>query len=171
VWRFFLPSDPKIRWTSLQDQHSAILAIRIPNFPDVFFCQLFVPIVPLWFKNPARQNPARPYIRIMKFPWKKIITNKYFIASVVFAGYMIFADKNNVIEQYELQKQYTKIKREHQYYEDQIKQARQQYDELFTNDKSLEKFAREKYLMKRDDEDVFVIVKPQKEEQKPTAEE
>jgi cell division protein FtsB len=94
----------------------------------------------------------------MKFPWKKIITNKYFITSVVFVGYMIFADKNNMIEQYELQRQYNRIKTEHRYYEDQIRDARKQYDELFTNDKNLEKFAREKYLMKKDNEDVFVIV-------------
>lgn len=107
----------------------------------------------------------------MHLPWKKIITNKYFIASVVFVGYMIFADKNNVIEQYELQKQFTKIKKEHRYYEDQISTARKQYDELFTNDKNLEKFAREKYLMKKDNEDVFVIVKPEPVQEKPSAEE
>lgn len=94
----------------------------------------------------------------MQFPWRKIITNKYLIASVVFIAYMIFADKNNVIEQYKLQKQYTKVKREHQYYEEQIMNARKQQEELFGSDKNLEKFAREKYLMKRDNEDVFVIV-------------
>ncbi|MES2558379.1 MAG: septum formation initiator family protein [Bacteroidota bacterium] len=98
----------------------------------------------------------------MQFPWKKLITNKYLIASVVFVVYMIFADKNNVIEQYELQKQYTKIKREHRYYEEQIVNARKQQEELFGSDKNLEKFGREKYLMKRDNEDVFVIVKGEK---------
>lgn len=72
---------------------------------------------------------------------------------------MIFADKNNVIEQYKLQQQYTKIKREHKYYEQQIIDARKQQEELFSNEKNLEKFAREKYLMKKDNEDVFVIVK------------
>jgi cell division protein FtsB len=107
----------------------------------------------------------------MKFPWKKVITNKYFIATVVFVGYMIFADKNNVIEQYELQKQHNKIMREHRYYEQQIREARTRYDELFTNDRNLEKFAREKYLMKKDNEDVFVIVKPGSGKEKAAAQE
>ena len=75
---------------------------------------------------------------------------------------MIFADKNNVIDQYKLQQQYTKVKREHRYYQEQIFDARKQQDELFGTDKNLEKFAREKYLMKKDNEDVFVIVKQSK---------
>jgi cell division protein FtsB len=95
----------------------------------------------------------------MQFPFKKVVTNKYLIASVIFLVYMIFADKNNVIEQYKLQQQFTKIKREHKYYEQQIIDARKQQEELFSNEKNLEKFAREKYLMKKDNEDVFVIVK------------
>ncbi|AMS28143.1 hypothetical protein AEM51_09045 [Bacteroidetes bacterium UKL13-3] len=99
----------------------------------------------------------------MQFQWKKLVTNKYLIATVVFVVYMIFADKNNIIEQFELQKQYTKIKREHRYYEEQILNARKQQQELFGSEKNLEKFAREKYLMKRDNEDVFVIVKGEKQ--------
>lgn len=71
---------------------------------------------------------------------------------------MIFGDKNNVIDQYNLQKQYKKVKAEHSYYVEQIAKAKKDYNELFSNDKNLEKFAREKYLMKRDNEDVFVIV-------------
>jgi cell division protein FtsB len=90
---------------------------------------------------------------------KKILANKYIIATVIFIGFMIFGDKNNLIEQYELHKQYTKVKTEHDYYIRQIEKAKKDYNELFTNDRNLEKFAREKYLMKRDDEDVFVIVK------------
>jgi cell division protein FtsB len=107
----------------------------------------------------------------MQFPWKKVITNKYLIASAVFIVFMIFADKNNIIEQYKLQQQYTKVKREHRYYEEQILDARKQQDELFGNDKNLEKFAREKYLMKKDNEDVFVIVKKSKEKAIETSEE
>jgi len=94
----------------------------------------------------------------MQFPLKKLVTNKYLIATLVFVGYMIFADKNNIIEQYKLYNQHNKIKREHGYYQKQIIEARKQQEELFGNDKNIEKFAREKYLMKKDEEDVFVIV-------------
>jgi len=69
-----------------------------------------------------------------------------------------------VIDQYNLRKQYSKVKTEHDYYIDQIAKAKHDYNELFSNDKNLEKFAREKYLMKRDNEDVFVVVKNTKSE-------
>ena len=102
------------------------------------------------------------YICIMFQTIKNIIKNKYIIATVVFVVFMIFGDKNNIIEQYNLHKQYNKVKTEHNYYIEQIAKAKKDYNELFSNDKNLEKFAREKYLMKRDNEDVFVIVKKEK---------
>lgn len=70
---------------------------------------------------------------------------------------LLFADKGNVFDQYKLYTKYSKVKSENEYYKMQIEKARKDYNELFTNDRNLEKFAREKYLMKRDDEDVFVI--------------
>ncbi len=115
-------------------------------------------------------NRAAPYLCgffifvPMLVNWKKWITNKYLIALAAFILLLFFSDKNNVLDQYKMHKQYNKVKTEHRYYQKQIEDARRQYNELFSNDKNLEKFAREKYLMKRDDEDVFVIVAPQKSE-------
>ncbi len=94
----------------------------------------------------------------MIFDWKKVVTNKYLIATSLFVVMLFFSDKNSVIDQYKLHKQHNKVKAEHRYYEQEIENARKQYNELFSNDKNLEKFGREKYLMKRDDEDVYVIV-------------
>lgn len=94
----------------------------------------------------------------MKASIGKIVKNKYLIATAAFVALLIFSDKNSVIEQYKLQRQYNKVKTEHRFYQQQIEDAHRQYEELFTNDKNLEKFAREKYLMKKDNEDVFVIV-------------
>ncbi len=105
------------------------------------------------------------YICIMFDQIKNIIKNKYIIATVVFIVFIIFGDKNNVVEQYNLRKQYNKVKTEHDYYIEQIAKAKKDYNELFSNDRNLEKFAREKYLMKRDNEDVFVIVKKNKDDQ------
>jgi cell division protein FtsB len=90
--------------------------------------------------------------------WKKIMLNKYIIAIGAFVALLFFSDRNNIIDQFKLHKQYQKVKREHGFYKKQIEDAKKQYEELFTNDKNLEKFARERYLMKRDDEDVFVFV-------------
>ncbi len=102
------------------------------------------------------------YICIMFHTIKNIVKNKYVIATVLFVTFIIFGDKNNVVEQYNLRKQYSKVKSEHDYYIEQIAKAKKDYNELFSNNRNLEKFAREKYLMKRDNEDVFVIVKKEK---------
>ncbi|MFI5221795.1 MAG: septum formation initiator family protein [Bacteroidia bacterium] len=96
-------------------------------------------------------------IRILK----NIIRNKYIVATIVFLAFMFFSDKNNIIEQYRLRKEYSKVKAEHDYYATQLAKARKDYNELFSSKKNLEKFAREKYLMKRDNEDVFVILDKQ----------
>ncbi len=95
----------------------------------------------------------------MKLSWAKLITNKYIIATLAFVALLFFSDRNNIIDQFKLRKQYSKVKAEHKFYKQQIEDAKKQRDELFTSDKNLEKFAREKYLMKKDDEDVFVFVK------------
>jgi len=96
---------------------------------------------------------------LMKLSWAKLITNKYIIATLAFVVLLFFSDRNNILDQFKLRKQYNKVKAEHKFYQKQIEDAKQQRDELFTSDKNLEKFAREKYLMKKDDEDVFVFVK------------
>lgn len=50
------------------------------------------------------------------------------------------------------------LKHEREYYIGQIEKNKTEMKELFTNNKNLEKFAREKYYMKRSNEDVFVFV-------------
>lgn len=93
----------------------------------------------------------------------KLLQHKYKIISLIFLGYMIFFDKNSLIDQYKLKDEYNKVWEEKQYYVTQIEQAKKERDLLFTNDQALEKFAREKYHMKKDDEEVFIMVKEPKQ--------
>lgn len=111
------------------------------------------------FKSFKNIKPKIIKFELMKFNWAKLITNKYIIATLAFVALLFFSDRNNVIEQFKLRKQHNKVKAEHKFYQQQIEDAKKQRDELFTSDKNLEKFAREKYLMKKEDEDVFVFVK------------
>ena len=99
-------------------------------------------------------------MKLFKFvkAMKKILKNKYLLTLVVFLLWMLFFDKNNFLEQYQLHADLMKLKQEQKYYLDQIESAKREREELFSNMASLEKFAREKYLMKKDNEDVFVIV-------------
>lgn len=87
-----------------------------------------------------------------------LIRYRFSITLAFFVLWMLFFDQNNMIEQYKLRAQLRDLKAEKEYYLQEMAKAQQEYDELFTNQESLEKFAREKYLMKRDNEDIFVIV-------------
>ena len=55
-----------------------------------------------------------------------------------------------------------KLKTQKKFYVDEIKKDKEKLRELRTNPKTLEKFAREKYLMKKENEEIFVIVEEKK---------
>ena len=88
----------------------------------------------------------------------KVISNKYLIATIIFILLLLINDRNSIFEQIEYSRNLREIKETHQYYVSEIEKLRKTQTELFSNHKNLEKFAREKYLMKRDDEDIFVMM-------------
>ena len=73
-----------------------------------------------------------------------------------------FFDKNDIFSQLELTKKLSVLNEEKKYYLNEIEYNKTDLKELRTNPKNLEKFAREKYLMKKDNEDIFVIVQENK---------
>ena len=85
------------------------------------------------------------------------LKNKYLIALGVFAAIMLFFDKNDVFTQSDRKRQLRDLQESKQYYTDRIATERKELEELKSNPGTLEKYAREKYLMKRDNEDVFII--------------
>ena len=87
-----------------------------------------------------------------------LFKNKYFWVTAAFLVWMIFFDKNDLFSQYQYHQQVSKLKLERKFYLDQTAKVSKDLDELTSNPDKLEKFAREKYLMKKDNEDVFVIV-------------
>lgn len=90
----------------------------------------------------------------------QLFKNKYFIVVVAIIVWLLYFDRNDVFSQFELVKRCDKLKAEKNYYEEEITNNKKELDELRHNAKSLETFAREKYYMKKDNEDVFVFVKP-----------
>ncbi len=78
---------------------------------------------------------------------------------VAFTVWMLFFDKNDVISQYEYSTQLNKLKQEKDFYTKETDQVKKDLKELDSNLTTAEKFAREKYFMKKDNEDVFVVVK------------
>jgi cell division protein FtsB len=88
-----------------------------------------------------------------------LIRNKYFIAGIAFLTWMLFFDRNDLMSQYEYRAQLNKLQTEKEFYLKESEKAVRDLNELTTDKVKLEKFAREKYLMKKKNEDVFVIIK------------
>jgi cell division protein FtsB len=86
-----------------------------------------------------------------------LIKNKFFLVTVIFVVWMVFFDKNDLFSQYQYSQQLTKLEQERDFYKDEIVKVNRDLDELTSDKAKLEKFAREKYLMKKENEDVFVI--------------
>jgi len=95
-----------------------------------------------------------------------ILKNKYIITTIAFIIWMIFFDANSMINQYRLNKALEKVKKEKEFYIQEIKQDKETANGLMSNQDNLEKFAREKFLMKRDNEDVYIIIEENKEQKK-----
>jgi cell division protein FtsB len=88
-----------------------------------------------------------------------LLRNKYFLSVAAFAIWMLFFDRNDMVSQYEYRSEVNKLQEEKDFYVKEISLVKKDLNELNTNLNTAEKFAREKYFMKKDNEDVFVIIK------------
>ncbi|MCU0359354.1 MAG: septum formation initiator family protein [Bacteroidia bacterium] len=86
------------------------------------------------------------------------LKNKYLLSVLLILVWLVFFDKNDVFTQYELIQKCHKLNAEKDYYLKEIENNKKELDELRENSKTLETFAREKYLMKKENEDLFVFV-------------
>lgn len=84
--------------------------------------------------------------------------NFYILAGGIFVLWMLFFDSNDMYDQYLLNKKISQLEEDKQFYQKNIVELKKEMKELQTSPKQLEKFAREKYKMKKPKEDVFVIV-------------
>lgn len=96
----------------------------------------------------------------MKISKEKVLhalKNKFVLTSVIFIVWMLFFDQNNVIERLRAYTEYRQLLSDKDYYQKKIEDDTRKLDELRTNNENLEKFAREQYLMKKDNEDIFIV--------------
>jgi cell division protein FtsB len=87
----------------------------------------------------------------------KQFRNFYVIAAAVFFLWMLLLDPNNLIARFQLGSKLRSLEGEKEYYQEKIKEVEKDHDELFGDKESVEKFAREKYLMKKESEDIFIV--------------
>ncbi|HET7817972.1 MAG TPA: septum formation initiator family protein [Bacteroidia bacterium] len=90
---------------------------------------------------------------------KSYLTNKYFISLIAVIIWVIFFDKDDLLSQRQLRNKLHQLQEEKKYYQQEIEKNKEDINELKTNPENLEKFAREKYLMKKENEEIFVIIK------------
>jgi cell division protein FtsB len=90
------------------------------------------------------------------YPVLKILGNRYVIVLVFFMVWMLFLDNTSYMEQRILNQQLEELEDNKKYYQDEIRKDEENI-KLLKNPDQIEKYAREKYYMKRDSEDVYII--------------
>jgi cell division protein FtsB len=93
---------------------------------------------------------------ITKNPILKKLSNKYVLVILLFGVWMLFLDNYSYLEHRILDKEINELEDNEQYYRNEIK-ADQQKIKLLKNTNQVEKYAREKYFMKKDSEDIYII--------------
>ena len=93
---------------------------------------------------------------IVKYPFLKIIVNRYILVLIFFLIWMLFLDNYSYLEHRVLNQEIDEIEDNIDYYKSEIKKDSASIKHLKNNDR-VEKFAREKYYMKRENEDIYII--------------
>lgn len=106
-----------------------------------------------------RNNPFKPFIKAIPAP----LRNRYFIVLVFFFGWWIFFDKHDMLTQWRLQETHTQLKEHKAFYEEKIEEVKK---DRATINQNKEQYAREKYHMKKDKEDVYIFVDEHQKDKK-----
>ena len=88
----------------------------------------------------------------------KFFRSFYFLVSLAFLVWMLFFDANDFVTQFQTSQKLGILEDERDYYQEKIAEVQKDRKELLSNGELLEKFAREKYLMKKPSEDLYIIV-------------
>lgn len=100
-------------------------------------------------KNPIKKITDR-------HPLLKFMSNKYVLVLVFFIIWMLFLDNYSYMDHRFLNKEIEELETNKKYYQNEIKKDKKSIKTL-KNQHQIEKYAREKYYMKKDNEDIFII--------------
>jgi cell division protein DivIC len=101
-----------------------------------------------------RQNHKRLKIISYILP---IVRNKYLLSLIAFVVWMLFFDKNDMYTQWQRKRELNALEESKAYFTEEIAKEKKISEELRSNPTAIEKYARENYMMKRDDEDIFIV--------------
>ena len=88
------------------------------------------------------------------------LRNRYILTIIIFFVWLLLLDSNNLISRYKEMRNLRKLKSEKEYYVQRIEEDKRKLHELKTDNRNLEKFAREQYRMKKPEEDLYIILTP-----------
>lgn len=91
-----------------------------------------------------------------KYPWFKYVGNRYVLVLIFFTVWMLFLDNYSYLEHRVLNKELDKLETNKKFNQEEIKKDCLDIKRL-KNPDQIEKYAREKYYMKRDSEDIYII--------------
>lgn len=88
----------------------------------------------------------------------KYTKNFYFVFTMFFIIWMILIDSNDIVSQFKLSSKVSELEKQKEFYLERKQKIQEDREELMSNYELLEKFARERYLMKKKTEDLYVVV-------------
>lgn len=96
--------------------------------------------------------------RMIMGRYLKYTKNFYVIFTVLFVLWIVFIDTNDIVSQYTLRVKLRDLEKQKEFYQERKDKIKAEGEEMISNYELLERFAREKYLMKKKTEDLYVIV-------------
>jgi cell division protein FtsB len=85
------------------------------------------------------------------------ILNRYFLVSLGFLVWMLFFDQRDFFQQRERAAELHKLEAAKKYYQEEIEDTKKQLENLQNNPAAIEKYARERYLLRREGEEVYLF--------------
>ena len=88
----------------------------------------------------------------------QLLKNKYLLTGLIFVLWMFFLDKDDILSSWNLDHKLSEVSSQRDYYLKAIEKVKNNLKDLDSHPELLEKLAREKYYMKKDQEDLFVMI-------------
>src|SRR5574344_2708467 len=104
----------------------------------------------IMYKIPFQKEKVKDMIN-------KFIHNKYCVTMGIFVVWIFFFDEYSIYNRIQYRREINRLNNELEYYNNDLEESKQKTLELRSSNENLEKFAREQYLMKRPNEDIFII--------------
>jgi len=97
------------------------------------------------------------FLLLLKLVFKKVFWNKYFFIVVIFVVWMVFFDTHSMLNHNDLATQIENYKIEKEKMIEKLSQSSEKFEKLKNNTEERERYARENYFMKRDNEDIIIV--------------